>query len=511
MLPWQQLIQSALLGTERHPLDAKTTTALKGLGIALSGEPPEMLARAMAAMGQLRKAKIPTHPYPGPLPPEAPPDEWPEISTLAAQHLLALLEGKHAPALQEFVDLLREKRRRIPATLLPRILESKTLKSTWPLLQPFIGNTGRWLLQQNPDWQQWALFPFAEGEEELETLWATANRSQRLQLLHQLRSENPHKAKELVEQAWQNAEWTDRLAFLEAFEQGLGPHDEAFLDACLDDQRAEVRHKAAELLVLLPSSALSQRMCRRAVNGLRYDGRLTLSIPDEPDADAVRDGIRLIAPEWWGGRKAAWLGQVVSRVPPTLWQQHFGLAMDDVLMLFLNSDWAETLVKAIAEATLRFKTSLWAEALLLAWLRRTQMAAWPHDIEKLARLARPDFLLRFAKMLQDENPDFLSAFGQHLAVFRVVQGYWPHQLVELLLENLRQSLQQNPSSLSDKNRPNELLHLMAYRLPPDMIDVALKELDELKLRHSSFLLTALHLQDVLRFRQKMIFEGMANH
>lgn len=509
---WQQLIKSALLGTERHPLDEQTVAALKKLGISTVGEPAEVLANAIAAFGQLRKAKIPVVEFEGDLPGATEKDALPALSRTSAHHLQLILEGKYPELLPEFLELLRKNRRMIPARLLPQLMATKDLKNSWPQIEPFIGNAGRWLLQQNPDWQQWAPLPFAEGKE-TEKLWETGGSAERVELLRRLRRENPERARSLLEQSWQQEIWTDRLAFLELLLDGLSLADEPFLESCLDDKRKEVRQLAADLLAQLPTSALGQRMYRRAMDSLGFDGRrLVVSIPDEVDEAARRDGIRPIAPEWPGGKKAGWLGQVVSRVPPEHWAHHFGMEAGEVAELFLESDWAETLAEALRLAAIRFKSAVWAEALLTALPGYPGLAVWQNGLEELAALVRPEFLLRFATALFDRNRDFLSASRQIMPLLQAVPGTWPEDLVYLLLQQFRRfALKHNWQPWEAPHLP-QMLRLMACHAPLSMENVLQEDWEEVEYRNASLATAIADMREVLQFRKAVErgFEDLKN-
>ncbi len=498
---WQQLIKSALLGTGRHPLDEQTIAALKKLGISTGGDPAEVLANAAAAFGQLRKAKIPFEEFQGVLPGAIGKDELPALSRVSAHHLQLILEGRYADVLPEFLSLLQKKKQRIPTRLIPQIMEAKDLKTLWPQIEPFIGRSGQWLLRQNPDCQQWAAAPFAEGKETGQ-LWETGSSMKRLALLRQLRGEKPDRARILLEGTWPQENPADRAAFLAAFSEGLSLADEPFLERCLDDKRAEVRKVASGLLAQLPTSALGQRMYRRAMDSLGFDGRrLIVHIPEEVDKEARRDGIRPVAPEWPGGRKAGWLGQVVSRVPPGHWPHHLGMAAGEVVELFLDSDWAETLAEALKQAAVRFKSTAWAEALLLALPEYPDPPVREKGLAELAPLLSPDFLLRFATSLFGKKRDFLSASRQILPLLQAVRGTWPEDLVYLLLRNFRRFALSRNWQLWEAPHLPELLRLMGCHAPPGMENVLNEDWDEVEYRNADLAAAIADMQDVLRFRK----------
>lgn len=72
------------------------------------------------------------------------------------------------------------------------------------------------------------------------------------------------RARDLLASSWAQESPKDRSDFLAAFEKGLSPDDEAFLESTLGDRRKEVRRVASYLLAHLPESGLRRRMLERA-------------------------------------------------------------------------------------------------------------------------------------------------------------------------------------------------------------------------------------------------------
>src|SRR3954451_22178703 len=89
---------------------------------------------------------------------------------------------------------------------------------------------------------------------------------------------------------------------------------EPFLEAALDDRKAEVREQARRLLARLPESAFVARAADRARGVLRRGGgRLAVTLPEPPDAGPRRDGLTGPPPPGGIGASAWHLFQVVAR------------------------------------------------------------------------------------------------------------------------------------------------------------------------------------------------------
>ena len=165
---------------------------------------------------------------------------------------------------------------------------------------PLLGERGRWLAAQNPEWS-WVTGTSGEGD----NVWETGDRAARLAYLRKVRETQPGRARELLISTWKVEPAEDRAAFIAVLETGLSQDDEAFLEAALDDKRKEVRRKAAALLARIPGSALVTRMTERTLPLLRFTSpesggvmklkkskpaALEVTLPAECDKAMQRDG-----------------------------------------------------------------------------------------------------------------------------------------------------------------------------------------------------------------------------
>ena len=111
------------------------------------------------------------------------------------------------------------------------------------------GNRGKWLL------------PLLEVEEEspldLEH-WELSGQQARLQLLKQVRREDPRAAIPLVERTWREETASNREALLSCFSIGLSQEDEEFLTAVMAKDRSQkVREVARRFSGRLPKGSSS--------------------------------------------------------------------------------------------------------------------------------------------------------------------------------------------------------------------------------------------------------------
>jgi hypothetical protein len=334
---YESLVAAALLGTARRPPDlAPPPGAPDDLAAALAARPPEegMLAAA-AAWSIARRAGA----VPGPAsPPDAaPPDDRPLCPPRAGQRLAAMLDGIHPGLVPEWLELVADAGMRPPPELVPELLE---LAEERPELRAAAtaaaGPRADWLAARGA---------FAPAED----VWDHGSRPARRELLGRLRRADPAAGRALLASTWDAETADDRAAFLEELAHGLGPDDEPFLEAALDDRRKPVRRAAADLLWSLPDSRLAARMAERSVP-LVHAGAL----PEACDKDMERDGIERTPPRGIGARQF-WLAQLVEATPLTAWPLELAAR---------KGEWRNLLRAAWARAVLRQRSVEWARALL---------------------------------------------------------------------------------------------------------------------------------------------------
>ncbi|MGW0782085.1 DUF5691 domain-containing protein [Streptomyces sp. NPDC002913] len=377
---WEDLVTSALLGTDRRPLRAE------------GGSPagPSELLDAAAMHTVRRRASL--RPASGAAVPSPAPDDPRHPLPAAARHRLAQLLADHsappgggrrgaAPDLTELIPqwLITAGTRgfRAPAELLPALLDAARARTDLrPLALAFAGPRGLWLAGLNPEWRfalrassQGAHRPDPEDPEAVRELWDEGLFAERVALLGAVRERDPGAARSLLAATWSTERAEDRLMFLDSLRAGLSGADEAFLEEALADRSRNVRSTAAELLSALPESALARRMAARAtscVNPDRTGGAVSIAVeaPHECDAAMQRDGVVPVPPSGRGER-SWWLGQLVEAAPLGVWVERFdGRTAQELVALPVADGWAGELHAAWCRAAVRQRDPDWARALL---------------------------------------------------------------------------------------------------------------------------------------------------
>ncbi|MFD5136690.1 DUF5691 domain-containing protein [Streptomyces sp. NPDC058378] len=377
---WEDLVTSALLGTDRRPLRAENGAPVG---------PGELLDTAALHTVRRRAALRPA--TGDALPEPAPADPRPPLPAAARRRLAQLLADRSAPpsggrrgAAPDLTELIPQwlasagaHGYRAPAELLPALLDAARARTDLrPHVLAFAGPRGLWLAGLNPEWRfalrassRGAQRPGIEDPEAVRRLWEEGLFAERVALLGAVREQDPGAARALLAGTWATERAEDRLMFLDSLRSGLSGADEAFLEEALADRSRNVRATAAELLSALPGSALARRMAARAttcVNPDRTGGAVSVAVeaPHECDAAMQRDGVVPVPPSGRGER-SWWLGQLVEAAPLGVWRERFdGRTAQELVMLPVADGWAGELHAAWCRAAVRQRDPDWARALL---------------------------------------------------------------------------------------------------------------------------------------------------
>jgi hypothetical protein len=464
MSAWKDLVTMALLGTERGspsvprgPLDESIA-----LPEALSRE-EQFLSRAGALALWRRAGWSPTLATGDDS--TALDETLPLMSRTCAAHLRAMLGGRCALVLPEWLSEVGRRKCRIPPEFIPAILDrAKQDRSLRSLALVAGGERASWLAAQNPGWSFAAV--------QTPDTWETGTKDQRVAALKAERAAAPANARAKVEAVWKAEPADVRAAFLSVFAVQLSLEDEPFLESVLDDRSKEVRRTAVDLLARLPASQFVARMKSRATpllnfkaGGLLSRSSLEVVLPGESDAAALRDGLD---PKAFGqqktlGERAVLLVLMLSAVPPGFWMERFKQSPEAILQAAKKNEFGRAMATGWAWATLRQRDVSWTEALLDAGIDLHQEFLPGEPLLMLlpeaARAKRLTTAIRSGSL-----PDFGDPFWETLKAF---PSYWPAPLASAVLEGLRRAAAQGiPWHL------RETVHHLLMRIPPELLPQA---------------------------------------
>ncbi len=382
---WEELVITALLGTERRTPPAAVMASGK--------DAPTALLDAAALHTVRRRAGL--VPAPAAARPEpAPHDGRRPLPAAARRRLAQLLADRSAPSsggrrgtapdltelLPQWLAAANDHGYRTPPPLLPALLDAARARTDLrPQALAFAGSRGLWLARFNPEWKfalrgssgGGTLLPDVDDEDAVRQLWDEGLFAERVALLSAVRAHDPARARTMLAGTWPTERAEDRLMFLDSLRTGLSDADEPFLEQALSDRSRNVRATAAELLSALPHSALAGRMAARAASCVGQDRSgegegvlIGVEAPHECDADMQRDGV-VPSPPTGRGERSWWLGQLVESAPLGVWAERLGgRTPQEIVALPVADGWGEEIHAAWCRAAVRQGDADWSRALL---------------------------------------------------------------------------------------------------------------------------------------------------
>jgi len=394
-----RLMETLLLGTERKALNLNQLpepiqTALQNQPSA-SAEQQALLALALqvpyerAGRQPQRLAEQPALPTLEETLPEAP-ERW-----IALLPQLETLEGKLRDTLvRQWAREIAKQQLRLPHTALMRTvrLGRKLNKDTKLALLAILGERGRWVVQQLPEYG----YPVS-AELSLGDLWQEGTTAQRKNYLTSYREENTDQARELLRSTWDTESISQKRAFLEILTAQAIPTDQAWLEALLAGEFA-----------FQPREKKTERECRALVAGA------LLSLPESTLHQMVKKALL----GWQGQQKKGGLLGLGAKTQVT-WTLPRG---EDAF-------WNELNLRALLGwDTQNYDTTVFPEA-RLAWLHEL-LVHWPFahwkDIVGHSGRELVNYWLRQPEYLHQGNPIFWETLWNV-----AIHQYIP-QLAELL-------------------------------------------------------------------------------
>jgi Family of unknown function (DUF5691) len=367
---WQNLVASALLGTERQKPNLTNFEFLK----LDSGNAERALLQAVAALTNYKRAGQ-----------QLTDDVSPKLEVAAAETLsppnelqsslmLECLDHR-TDQLSECLSLAAKIGVRIPTVMLDKMIRKAHFDSSLrDTLLPVLGARGIWLAKhiENAAW--------VGGSSLDETVWELGAPAQRRDYLYALRESEPKLALEKLMGVWTQEAAKVRGELIAALEVNLSMNDEEFLENALDDKGQDVRATAANLLTKLPDSRLMERMKTRVTPLLKFTpegkvgllglkkgtaAKLEITLPETCDSAMRRDGIQAKPPSWKKiGERAHWLGQMLAVTPLAHWEQTPNAAPESLVAATNKHEYQSLLLEAWRDSLRLHRYNLaWADAL----------------------------------------------------------------------------------------------------------------------------------------------------
>lgn len=407
-----------------------------------------------------------------------------QLSHEAKTQLRHLLET-NSQLLPEWLSLAHKKGKTIPAELLVSAFELAARNNgIRKAIASCAGERGQWLALLNEDWHFLLIGPRqAEANaEELKKLWDFGSRQERLAALKAAREQEPSLALEMIKSSWKSDPPEERLAYLSILNSALSQADESFLESAgLDDKRKEIRRQSQDLLANIAGSRFCLRNKERLANAVKLKARetnsgfleklasfgkkkaskyeLEVNLPADCDKQMIRDGFSAKSPDARMGDKAWLLCQILGLCRPSELLAYFQLSEEELLQVFLESEWRNALIAGLEHACLKFEASKQAELILLLYFGLLDFSAEGLHLKAayelfdcLDKKEQESFLTKYL----ERNNYLLSKQGQEyvdsraLELLRRMRGDWSKEFSQVVLRAIRTHMvQKNNSIFSD--------------------------------------------------------------
>jgi len=365
------------------------------------------------------------------------------ISAEAAVFLKRMLSGEHEAVLPEFLSLAASRKCIVPPETLPALLglgKNRLRK----LVLPVIGERGKWLAGQNPEWA------YALERENTDEVWETGTRGERLHLLERVRDRETKLAIGLIQSTWEQDPPEERAAFVETLSNGLSMDDEPFLETCLDDSRKEVREAALNLLTRLPQSAHAGRMAARLEPLMEFKtakigkDSLRVTLPENVEAGAKRDGVSGTIFDKKMGKNTNLLAQMLSLTPPSSWNQKWNQSPERILQAALKSEWKTALLIGWSLATERSGDPDWAAAIAELTVRQAEGREIPMQVA-LRGIIKSMRMEKFEALAKASITKINDLDDNHpmLALLELYDAPWSEPLARTALTSLQRQAGKN--------------------------------------------------------------------
>ncbi|SHM82130.1 hypothetical protein SAMN05444266_111163 [Chitinophaga jiangningensis] len=363
---WQQIINTALLGTDKQalppiPADDELGAALAVIRHDTGNDREDVLLKTGAVLFNYRQAGTTAMPADELLPNTAAPETRAYCSPEAVASLQEAMDLGSNALTKHWLELCADAGYLLPPAMLPLLMDKATgSKQLRAPLMKCCGNRGLWLAQLNPDWH--LLLPGHEIEINADT-WETGTLPQRCEALTQRRAEDPEAALTMLMETWKQENAATRAALLECLQTELNPNDIPWLQQLTADKSLKVKEKAWELLRKLPQSEIVQsyqQLVAAAINSI--DGNIFISELQLPlPANIYQSGIDKLPPSALHMSDETYqLQQLVAQVPCSFLSTHLALPPATCVTQLASAGMEAALLKA----AIHFNETAWISHIL---------------------------------------------------------------------------------------------------------------------------------------------------
>jgi len=251
---------------------------------------------------------------------------------------------------------------------IPVLLDiAKKNKELRSLIDTCLGKRVTWVKTFNWQWDFNTQLTYKQLFEEGRT-------EERKTALIQWRNEFPSEAREALASVWKGEQAATKTELLETLEINLSEEDEIFLNEAWKEKSQKVKDVALSLLKKIPGSSITTEVLNfttplisykksSAMLGLVNKESIEIDLSFEIPVHFKTYGISNIDANKIFSEKEFTLNQLLSSVPPNIWETHFNLTPQQILELLAKKEETKKFIGAFAEAADTFKNSEWGALL----------------------------------------------------------------------------------------------------------------------------------------------------
>ncbi len=375
MNSWNELVQVALLGTEKSNFSPESLPQpVQALLTKADRQDREgFFLRAAALTHQYERSGKKLAVIDSPAVASAEPESRLEAPLAAVDLLKKLLEQQplNPYLLSLYLKKLQERNWVIPGAYLVRLLniDDGHIQQS---LGPVLGTRGEWLRSFHPAWQK--------AETDWETLWQEGKIAERKKALYAFREKNPALARQRLQESWSELAARERKELLEVLALNLSAEDEDFLRAAQLELKGnkpltqEIRQSIFRLLTQLPAAAeqafLQQQLRQYIIREKKLLGLVSTPKLVLPETEDAFFSLPRFAQDWgfygqnpdsyqYQSLSEYWFWEAVALTDPHIWREALKTDWAGVVKFFTienaKADRSAARYKALLLASVRFR------------------------------------------------------------------------------------------------------------------------------------------------------------
>ena len=415
MEPWDIIIHTALLGTDKKALKQEELPAhLADVYDIISKETDKeetFLHLAAVASNYRKCGSVPLH--------EKVAYAFAEDETnlycnaMAHQVLNALLSVESYSLLSLWLQECNARNLIVQPEVIPVLFDlAGKQKNLQQQIVSVTGKRGAWLLPLNEAWK-------FDAQNTDETVWQTGTTEERKLYLQALRKKEPSGGRELLQQTWPHENANTKTDLVKQLSVGISDEDIAWLESLLNDKSQKVKDEVMKLLKLLPQSSVIQKYWgiiqqsiyikkERGLLGIGNETILEIGLPTNIDETVFKTGIEKISSNKNIDDDDFILYQLISAVPPSFFEEHFALSKEALLALFSQSKKGKQLVPAFGAAAVHFKEKDWFKTILAS----SENEFYPEAFLLLNHEEKEAYALSFLQK-NEQEPTIIEQLKKH--------------------------------------------------------------------------------------------------